>query len=263
MLALTGCSSGTSSPTASSGRAPGAPTALALAADGSTQTVSWAKPDDPGSSGITGHRLSVNGLSTASPKADTTTFEVDDVQPGEALTISIAASKDAGDGPPATSKLVMPTPSPTPTSTPSPTPTGTSPTPAATTRSSTPTSAVPAPTSTRPGSASGPGKQPTTNPNAFVPPPVVSTRSLGCTALPTIPVTHHWQVEVVTRGGQNWMSVNATVHGTGLIVEADTNRSGLLMTSMTSQTPPVARTGCSSPRARPSACSSPPSAPSR
>lgn len=212
MLALTGCSSGTSSPTASSGRAPGAPTALALAADGSTQTVSWAKPDDPGSSGITGHRLSVNGLSTASPKADTTTFEVDDVQPGEALTISIAASKDAGDGPPATSKLVMPTPSPTPTSTPS---------------------------------------------------PVVSTRSLGCTALPTIPVTHHWQVEVVTRGGQNWMSVNATVHGTGLIVEADTNRSGLLMTSMTSQTPPVARTGCSSPRARPSACSSPPSAPSR
>jgi len=212
VLALTGCSSGTSSPTASSGRAPGAPTALALAADGSTQTVSWAKPDDPGSSGITGHRLSVNGLSTASPKADTTTFEVDDVQPGEALTISIAASKDAGDGPPATSKLVMPTPSPTPTSTPS---------------------------------------------------PVVSTRSLGCTALPTIPVTHHWQVEVVTRGGQNWMSVNATVHGTGLIVEADTNRSGLLMTSMTSQTPPVARTGCSSPRARPSACSSPPSAPSR
>ena len=235
-LALTACSSGSASPTASGGRVPSAPTALALTADGSTLVVSWAKPADPGSSAVSGYRLSVNDLRTAAVPADTLMFEVPDVQPGKSLTLAVVAVNAAGEGPPATSQLVMPAPSSTAAPTPSPTAATTSPTPSPT--PTTPTSSSPSATavaSSPSTSASGPaaGAQPTTNPNAFVAPTVVSTTFLGCTALPTSPVTHHWQVEVVTSGGQNWTPVSATVHGTGLVVEADTDRSGLLMTYLT------------------------------
>jgi len=234
-LALTACSSGSASPTASGGRVPSAPTALALTADGSTLVVSWAKPADPGSSAVSGYRLSVNDLRTAAVPADTLMFEVPDVQPGKSLTLAVVAVNAAGEGPPATSQLVMPAPSSTATPTPAPSLPATTTTPTPTSTRPSPTASTAASSSSPTTSSGGPAAsaRPTTNPNAFVAPTVVSTTFLGCTALPTTPATHHWQVEVVTSGGQNWTPVNATVHGTGLVVEADSDRSGLLMTYMT------------------------------